>query len=203
MKKAPKKQGTEISAERLRSLREEKGVTQEDVAKLLHLSRSTIVKMETAHQDIKADYLQSLAQFYGTSTDFILGLTEVRRSAETLPACDELGLSDRATAKLERMREKQLHGRVLSKLIEHDLFETLLWYAENAILAPEPGPHDEDADRKGLAILAKNAGYSLIPSERKKAYELYMASMTLQAILADVLDNFYPVSIEPDSEKKE
>lgn len=203
VKKAPKKQGKEISAERLRSLREEKGATQEEVAKLLNLSRSTIVKMETAHQDIKTGYLQSLAQFYETSTDYILGLTEVRRSPETLPACDELGISDAATAKLEMMKDYPLHGRVLSKLIEHDDFETLLRRIESAILSFEPGSHGSDVDMKSLTASAKGAGYALIPDRQKKSYELYMASMTLQAILTDVLDNFYPVSIEPDAEEKE
>ena len=198
MKKAPKKQGKETPAERLRSLRKEKGATQEEVANLLHLSRSTIVKMETAHQDIKADYLQSLAEFYGTSTDYILCLTHVCRAPETLHACDELGLSDTATVKLGELGERC--SRVLSKLIEHDDFETLLWYAENAILTPEPGPYDEVADRKELTMLAKNAGYALIPSEMKKPYALYMASMTLQAIIEDVSNNFYPVGMEIDTE---
>lgn len=194
MEKAPKKQGKEISAERLRSLREEKGITQEEIAKLLHLSRSTIVKMETAHQDIKPGHLQNLARFYETSADYILGLTEVRRAAETLPACDELGLSDSATIKLKHLKENPLHGRILSKLIEHDLFKTFLWYAENTILASGPSSHAQVADTKELTVLAKNAGYSLISSEAKKSYDLYMASLILQTIIADVSDDFFPYS---------
>ncbi len=193
-KKAPKKYGKEKCAEQLRNLRKEKEVTQEEVAAFLHLSRSTIVKMETANQDIKAEYLFKLAQYYGTTADYILGLTEVRRAAETLPACDELGLSDTATVKLEEMRERELLGRVLSKLIEHDLFETMLWYIENAILSSEPSPCSATVDKENLTASAKAAGYSLIPSEAKKSYELYMASMTLQAIIADVSDSFFPSS---------
>ncbi len=203
MKRAPKKYDKGVCAERLRALREEKGLTQEALAKSLPVSRSTIVKMETGRQDIKPDYLHSLAQFYGTTTDYILGLTEVRRSAETLPACDELGISDTATAKLEEMRERQRYGRVLSKLIEHDFFEELLRHAENATLSFEPVQPNGDGDLKSLTALAKKTGYSLIPSMEKKSYELYMAAMTLQAIIADVLDHLYPVDTSIEAEDEE
>ena len=200
MRKTPKKYDKGVCAERLRSLREEKGSTQEEIAKRLNLSRSTIVKMETGRQDIRPDYLHSLAQFYGPTADYILGLTEVRRSAETLPACDELGISDTATVKLEEMRERQ--RRVLSKLIEHDFFETMLGYAENTILAFEPEEHSTAGDVKGLTAAAAKAGYSLIPSTAKKSYELYMASLTLQAIIADVSDH-YPVDTGNKAEGEE
>ena len=198
MKSAPKKYGKELSAATLSELRKEKGISQQEVADRLLLSRSTIVKMETARQDLRADHLFEFAQLYGTTTDYILGLTMVRRAPETLPACDELGLSDTATVKLEELGERC--SRVLSKLIEHDLFETLLQYVENAVLTPEPGPHDDVADMKALTALAKNAGYALIPSGMKKPYELYMASMTLQAIIEDVSNNFYPVGTGTDTE---
>lgn len=198
MKSAPKKYGKELSAKTLSDLRKEKGLSQEEVAKHLHLSRSTIVKMETARQDIRVEYLFEFAQFFGTTADYILGLTNVRRAPKTLPACDELGLSDMATVKLEELGERR--SRILSKLVEHDLFETLLQFAENAIFTPEPSPRDESVDMKELTALAKSAGCDLIPSRTKRSYDLYMASMVLQAIIEDVSDNAFPYSTDIDLE---
>ena len=93
---APNYHGIETSGERLRVLREEKGLTQDQVAKNLNLSRSVVVKLENNRQELKSSLLCSFAEYYSTTADYILGLSNARRAVETLPACDELGLSDDA-----------------------------------------------------------------------------------------------------------
>lgn len=64
---------------RLRDLREDKGMTQEDVAKYLSVSQTTYSRYESGALDIPTLSLIKLAGFYQMSTDYILGLTDERR----------------------------------------------------------------------------------------------------------------------------
>jgi len=58
---------------RLRVLREQKQETQEDVARLLSVTRKAISFYELGQRDIPNETLQKLADHYHVSTDFILG----------------------------------------------------------------------------------------------------------------------------------
>ena len=64
---------------RIRDLREDHDLTQKDVAKLLHIKQNTYSQYETGQRQIPLNVLVALAKFYGTSTDYILGLTEERK----------------------------------------------------------------------------------------------------------------------------
>lgn len=60
---------------RLRDLREDKDLTQTDVAKILGMSQTGYSKYETGENDIPTQILIKLADYYGTSVDYILGRT--------------------------------------------------------------------------------------------------------------------------------
>lgn len=60
--------------DRLRELRDARGLTQVQVAKLLHTSHSTINGYENAHKMPSIDRLRSLAAFYNVSADYLIGL---------------------------------------------------------------------------------------------------------------------------------
>jgi transcriptional regulator with XRE-family HTH domain len=197
MEIAPEKYGKKydraICAERLKALREEKGKTQEEVASHLLVSRTAVVKMENAQQDIKPDYLYTLAQYYGTTTDYILGLTAVRRAGDTLPACDELGLSDDATVKLQTLNGKRSYNRVISRLIEHDWFEDFVRKIRDAILYTVPTfQRPEGTASPDLTSSAKKAGYELIPAVTYKDYNFFLASEILKIMISNISDSFYP-----------
>ena len=70
------------TAERLRKLREEKGLSQTTAARLLGIDRTTYVKYETG-SSIRRN-LQKLADFFEVSTDYLLG-----RDDAPLPAVHE------------------------------------------------------------------------------------------------------------------
>ena len=63
---------------RFRDLREDEDLNQEDLAKLLHVSQATYSRYESGVLDISAASLEILANFYKTSIDYLLGLTDVR-----------------------------------------------------------------------------------------------------------------------------
>ncbi len=61
--------------QRLRDLREDNDLTQTDVAKILGMSQTGYSKYETGENDIPTIILIKLADYYNTSTDYLLGRT--------------------------------------------------------------------------------------------------------------------------------
>ena len=64
---------------RLRELRDEKNLTQTEIAKMLGMSQTGYSKYETGENDIPTDVLIKLAKFYNTSIDYLLGQTDNKR----------------------------------------------------------------------------------------------------------------------------
>ena len=64
---------------RIRDLREDRELNQTKIAKMLGMSQTGYSKYETGENDIPTVILIKLAQFYGTSVDYILGLTNEKR----------------------------------------------------------------------------------------------------------------------------
>lgn len=64
--------------QRLRDLREDKDLLQADIARLLGISQTVYSRYERGFQTIPVAHLLALADFYHTSTDYILGRTNVQ-----------------------------------------------------------------------------------------------------------------------------
>ena len=62
--------------QRLRNLREDRDLTQAAVAAVLHVAQTTYSRYESGSLDIPSATLIALARFYGTSVDYLLGLTD-------------------------------------------------------------------------------------------------------------------------------
>ena len=60
---------------RIRDLREDHDLSQQDVADYLHMKQPQYSRYERGLRDIPTDILIRLAKLYKTSTDYILGLT--------------------------------------------------------------------------------------------------------------------------------
>ena len=61
---------------RIRELREDHDLRQVDVAETLKMSQTGYSKYETGENDIPTQILIRLADFYKTSTDYLLGRTD-------------------------------------------------------------------------------------------------------------------------------
>ena len=61
---------------RLKDLREDKDLVQKEVAALLNIDQRVYSNYETGKREIPTRFLIILAKFYGTSVDYILGLTD-------------------------------------------------------------------------------------------------------------------------------
>lgn len=63
-------------ANRLISLRKERNLTQEDIAKIIYKKRSTVSGYETEGKQPDLDTVCLLAKYFGVSTDYLLGYTD-------------------------------------------------------------------------------------------------------------------------------
>ena len=61
--------------QRIRSLREDKDLTQTDIANYLHISQRTYSRYENDERAIPIEVLSSLADFHQTSVDYLIGRT--------------------------------------------------------------------------------------------------------------------------------
>ena len=61
--------------QRLRDLREDKDLRQEDIAEYLGISQTVYSRYERGFQTIQLTHLLRLADFYGVTTDYIIGRT--------------------------------------------------------------------------------------------------------------------------------
>lgn len=64
---------------RIRDLREDRDLSQAEVAKVIKTTQQQYSKIETGKADISGEKLILLAEFYNISVDYILGLTQEPR----------------------------------------------------------------------------------------------------------------------------
>lgn len=64
---------------RIRELREDKDLTQRQIAQILNMSQTGYNQYEIGKNDISTQVLIKLANFYNISVDYILGLTDIMK----------------------------------------------------------------------------------------------------------------------------
>ena len=65
-----------IKFPRLRQLREDRDLKQQNIANYLDCTQSAYAHYELGNREIPLDVIIKLARFYNTSTDYLLGLTD-------------------------------------------------------------------------------------------------------------------------------
>jgi len=65
--------------QRLRDLREDRDLTQQELANLLKVSQTTYSRYESGALDIPSTSLIKLAEFFKTSIDYLVGLTNNKK----------------------------------------------------------------------------------------------------------------------------
>lgn len=92
-----------IASKRIAELRNERGLTQENLADKLHVSTSVIGHCERG-RNIPIDILCQIAKCFETSTDYLLGLTNSKTPKKDYRAlCDAIGIDDTAVEILEEI----------------------------------------------------------------------------------------------------
>ena len=61
---------------RMRNLREDRDLTQKEVANIINKSQQGYSHIEDGRAELKIDDLIKLCQFYGVTADYFIGLTD-------------------------------------------------------------------------------------------------------------------------------
>lgn len=64
--------------ERIRDLREDNDLTQEYLNKILTVSQRTYSRYENDERAIPLEIISKLADYYGTSVDYLIGRTDIK-----------------------------------------------------------------------------------------------------------------------------
>lgn len=114
--------------ERLKNLRDERNLTQEDIYNKFHLRKSSLSKYEHNKQNPPLDMLNKFADFYNVSTDYLLGRTNIREVNREIVKNDATmdNILNNSNIKLTEQQQEKIN-LLLSLLINSlDTLDTLI-----------------------------------------------------------------------------
>lgn len=108
--------------EKLKDLRVERRLTLEQLAEETGISKSALGKYESDDfKDISPFSIVTLAKYYGVSTDYLLGMTEIKNHPNT--DLHDLHLGDDMIVLL---KSGKINNRLLSEIALHKGFQRLM-----------------------------------------------------------------------------
>ena len=94
--------------EKIRELRERNKLTQNDLARLLNITRSSVNAWESGLSVPSTQYVVELARIWKVSTDYLLGLNDTATISVTGLDTIEVGLLVETANKFRENREKEM-----------------------------------------------------------------------------------------------
>ncbi len=113
---------TEIFGKRLRRLRENRNLTQAQLAKKFNISRTTLGYYESAERTPDIVTLDRIAKFFEVPLDFLMGYNDAQNK-ENSSICDSLGISEKS---VENIRSVVQSGSNANILLEYDGFKDIV-----------------------------------------------------------------------------
>lgn len=119
------KTGNKLPKERLKKLREQRGMTQEQVKQAIGCDLKSYRAWEKDGNYPNADYLVELSHLFGVSTDYLLGISDFTNIGNKEMA-EETGLSELAIDRLRAINGArpggEMYPQVLSVIISSSYF---------------------------------------------------------------------------------
>ena len=95
----------ETFAQRLIELREQKNITQQELAEELGITRQSLSLYEKAERTINIELLAKIADFFNVSTDYLMGRTDTATLDESIQtACKITGLTASSIHNLQNLK---------------------------------------------------------------------------------------------------
>ena len=96
----------DITVERLRRLIDETGLARQAIADEMGCDVSTVTKHYNGTRNLTIDFIAMYARYFNVSSDYLLGLSEVRTvSPDTAMICRVTGLDDKAVQTLSEIND--------------------------------------------------------------------------------------------------
>lgn len=178
-------------ARRMLSLRTEAGLSQQKVADLLEVSKSTISLYETGYTVPDAKTLYKLCDIYHVSADYLLCRTDYRATGSQSMSIEKYGFSERAAQNLKLVqmmelavakgKEQPLKSSALDLLCSSDQIGILCDYINQyRTLMQQTAYHiyDREMGAENVALTLK-----ALPQRKEAELSLYCACETLKAII--------------------
>ncbi|WP_324825127.1 helix-turn-helix transcriptional regulator [Sinanaerobacter sp. ZZT-01] len=109
---------------RIKMLREKKGLTQSELGKILHVKDSAISKYESEKIPLTAETLRVLSKIFNVSIDYILGMDSERHPQPEKSTFDELSP--------EAKKKATEYIEMLKRLDQVDAHDDILDFKRNA-----------------------------------------------------------------------
>ncbi len=90
---------------KIRILREDLNLSQLELSNKLNLNNRILSRIELNERPVRDDELIAFADFFGVSTDYLLGRTNLKNYPETFAAHTDDDMSDEAKAELENFKD--------------------------------------------------------------------------------------------------
>lgn len=177
-------------AQRLRQLRKEAGLTRDGLSKAIEkksgfsISKQMFDQYEVLNQEnakwdsvsgMSLEKLYYIADFYGVSTEYVLGLTDIRtKDTELAAVCEYTGLNEEAVRYLHECAKSK--NRVIAYLVNKMLpkCEDLFYLMHERIELEEEMAYIEKmyphADFEDIVKNWENINESMLPEEEVTAY---------------------------------
>lgn len=109
------------TAQRIAALRDEKHLSQAELAKALHIAASTVGMWETGKRMPSPDLIKQLAKLFDVSSDYILGITDKRHYYSLSPK-DEKSIDEELEEMINGLSDKSAISffKNEAELSEHD-----------------------------------------------------------------------------------
>lgn len=112
-------------SKRIVELREAKGETQQELADAIGITRQSLSRYEIATRTINVDVLGALAQHFNVTTDYLLGLSDVKSTEKDIKiACEMTGLSEKSINTLRFFHDLKQTG-FRSEIVFYDEIDAI------------------------------------------------------------------------------
>jgi transcriptional regulator with XRE-family HTH domain len=118
--------------ERITELRENKNMTQKELADKIKLNKSVMNRIESGERPIRETELSSIADALEVSTDYLLGRIEPEKKYYELTDKDEKDISERLQAMIEDL-ENNAHYSKENGEMDDNTRELLIMSLENSL----------------------------------------------------------------------
>lgn len=196
-----------IISNRIKELREARGLSQAELAHELNVTQQTVAHWESGTRDLKTGAIVSLARFFNVTSDYLLGLSDYK-NAQTADIGAVTGLSEGALKRLEQMKkhsEEDLHAEpvplyCLSKMIENEKLYKVLISADRYIWSRLLSNRmtelllNEFVKEEGLNISQKDIferGIKILNEEQAERFNIFKQAMLMDTPTQKLYDADY------------
>ena len=194
---------------RLKELRQEKKLSQKEIAETLGFSLRSFQRMENGENQIKPEKAQQLADYFGVSVGYLLGYSDVRFELEQIKKAIKNRLMDSESTINKDVFENTLKIVELARFLDLDLDTITSLYFYNCEISKVKTLNDLfkffDSEAHGymelLSIVEPYQADEIIQEisklgDYKEELSLYLDKVRAEEDFFNVTG--YPISIEPD-----